>query len=363
MPPRQESGGIEFAALELRACWEKAGHEVTWVSSNIPRLKISPQPNSVRVFAGNFLQTTFGIDIPLITPFCIPSLRKQIAKHDLVITHSLTPGVSVLVMALAVWAKKPVVTTQHVPVIDLSSRWVNAFQKWILVRTAAWAVRKGVRLTFVSEVVRDWFQSEAKLPADRLHMTRVGINNHDFAYVPLHEKNHLRDQWSLSHEQTNLLFVGRFEDKKGLPLIRELAAARPDVHFTLRGHGSMDIDDWKLANVDVIGFVTPQELRSLYGAHDMLILPSFGEGWPAVVPQAMACGLPCMISPEAFEGYSQDAERFQIVERTLSAWKDAIHQFSSASPEDEPTRQKRSTYAHHTWSWERTAKRYLELLP
>ena len=34
-PPHM--GGIEFAAQSLKACWERDGHTVTWLTTDLPR--------------------------------------------------------------------------------------------------------------------------------------------------------------------------------------------------------------------------------------------------------------------------------------------------------------------------------------
>jgi glycosyltransferase involved in cell wall biosynthesis len=89
-----------------------------------------------------------------------------------------------------------------------------------------------------------------------------------------------------------LLFVGRFVEKKGLAALRELAIHRPDCEFVLVGGGPIDPSTWGLKNVTLLGRRTRQELARIYRACDGLILPSVGEGYPLVVQEALASGLP-----------------------------------------------------------------------
>jgi glycosyltransferase involved in cell wall biosynthesis len=90
-------------------------------------------------------------------------------------------------------------------------------------------------------------------------------------------------------------------------------------------------------------------------------MPSFGEGWPAVVPQAMACGLACLVSEETFTGYGRDRDRFLVAERTPEAVVAALTRCAEGL---EPLLQQRracSDYACRVWDWQRTARQYIDI--
>jgi glycosyltransferase involved in cell wall biosynthesis len=71
-----------------------------------------------------------------------------------------------------------------------------------------------------------------------------------------------------------------------------LAVWRPGWDIQLIGSGPLDPSLWALPNVHVLGRKSRAELSELYRAADALILPSVGEGFPLVVQEAMASGLP-----------------------------------------------------------------------
>lgn len=360
-PPRENSGGVEFAALELRKWWQAAGHSVTWASSDIPPGNpLAPSP-SVRIPAGNLLQERWAIDIPLFNPFHLPRLARAVREHDAVNCHSLAPGISVAVMVLALRQKKPTVVTQHVPLIDLSSKLANRFQQFILFQTARYCTRRGALLTFVSPKVCDWFVGHAGLNKEATRITPVGISQDDYFFVTDDQRRACQAKWKVPADAFNVLFIGRFEEKKGLGLLRQIAEKLPKVRFNLRGSGTIDARAWGLPNVAILPYVSNQELRELYGAHDLLILPSFGEGWPAVVPQAMACGLASLISQEAFSGYGRDPDMFLVRRRVLDEFVEAVQ--LAADGEIPLVRQRKalSDYAMRTWNWQTTAELYVKL--
>jgi glycosyltransferase involved in cell wall biosynthesis len=113
--------------------------------------------------------------------------------------------------------------------------------------------------------------------------------------------------------------------------------------------------------VRVLSFVSSTELRELYGAHDLFLMPSYGEGWPAVVPQAMICGLPCLVSQECFAGFNRDAEHFLVGPRTRGDMVGLMKTAQAQQPAFEQKRAALSAYAADTWDWQRTARIYAEL--
>ena len=94
------------------------------------------------------------------------------------------------------------------------------------------------------------------------------------------------------------LFVGRFVEKKGLHLIERLARRRPDLTFALAGWGPIDPTGWRLPNVHVLSDLQGETLVPLYQSSDVFVLPSVGEGWPLVLQEALACGLPVICGQE-----------------------------------------------------------------
>jgi len=105
----------------------------------------------------------------------------------------------------------------------------------------------------------------------------------------------------------HLLFVGRLAAVKGVPLLLEaLAQARqnlPDLRLTLVGDGpdrtalmaqtrAMNLGD----AVDFAGYRSQSEVAALLAYSDCLVLPSFAEGVPVVLMEAMAARLPVIAS-------------------------------------------------------------------
>ncbi|MDX1781083.1 MAG: glycosyltransferase, partial [Thalassovita sp.] len=102
---------------------------------------------------------------------------------------------------------------------------------------------------------------------------------------------------------SRLLFVGRMAAVKGLPVLFEaleqVIAARPNTRLTLIGDGpdrealEAEARQRGLAgHTDFLGYKSQAEVAEILQQVDALVLPSFAEGVPVVLMEAMAAGLP-----------------------------------------------------------------------
>jgi glycosyltransferase involved in cell wall biosynthesis len=91
------------------------------------------------------------------------------------------------------------------------------------------------------------------------------------------------------------IFVGRAEYTKGFDLLQEIIHRVPDTRFVLVG----DCPDLP-GNVAVRRRVPHEQMPFLYSAADFLLLPSRYEGFNLAVLEALACGLPILVSRAAY---------------------------------------------------------------
>jgi glycosyltransferase involved in cell wall biosynthesis len=96
------------------------------------------------------------------------------------------------------------------------------------------------------------------------------------------------------------LFVGKINLRKGVPfLIRAMSECKLPVSLTLVGGVDDELRPF-LKNyegkINILPPCTKTELRKQYQSHDILVLPSLGDSFGFVAMEAMACGLPVVVS-------------------------------------------------------------------
>ena len=108
-------------------------------------------------------------------------------------------------------------------------------------------------------------------------------------------------------DKANLLFVGRLVPYKGADMLIEAISKLPkeiqnQIKLTIVGDGSeitnlkAMVQEFGLENlVTFTGWIKQQETLEFYQKSDIFCFPSVREFGGAVVLEAMACGLPCIV--------------------------------------------------------------------
>lgn len=117
-----------------------------------------------------------------------------------------------------------------------------------------------------------------------------------------------RNQLKIPHDETVFLFCGKLEEKKHpLELIQAFHKAReanPAGHLLIVGDGVLrqECEDYIAKHnlpVTMAGFLNQSEITNAYYASDCIVLASdHGETWGLVVNEAMAAGLPAIVSDQ-----------------------------------------------------------------
>jgi glycosyltransferase involved in cell wall biosynthesis len=109
-----------------------------------------------------------------------------------------------------------------------------------------------------------------------------------------------------NNDTLKLLFVGSMSQRKGLADLFEalkLLKGEP-VSLSILGQPSMQMDFYRkqFAEFEYYPPCSNQKVRAIMKAHDALVLPSIVEGRALVQQEALSCGLPIIVSPNAGGG-------------------------------------------------------------
>ncbi len=326
-------------------------------SAAVSELTLLPMKN------WNFLERFCGVPWPVWGWKSLMRMRAAIRHADLVWLHDALYMGNIAAFRMAQTAKKPTVLTQHIGTIPYRNPLLRGLMRLgdrLFTRRMLTRARQTV---FISDRIAEAYHRQLifKTP---VMIVPNGVDPEVFSPAPAEQRWQLRARFALRDDQPILLFVGRFIEKKGLPVIRCLAELLPDWRFWLAGQGPIDPESWYQPNVHVFHDRSGASLAELYRAADFLILPSFGEGFPLVIQEAMACGLPVMCSPTTAAG-SLLARSFLLTatvdpsspERTAAIWAKRL----KAQREFLPLarlNQDLANAAHYFWSWPKIASCY-----
>ncbi len=159
-----------------------------------------------------------------------------------------------------------------------------------------WALDKKTEHSKFISCIGHFCTSQMMLYSDKAHwskfnIVRCGVDLKQFEFKTPERK------------ATKLVYVGRLSAEKGVPILFEslnlLKAQNIEVELTLLGDGEdraflenlakeMDVDD----RVIFGGFVDQETIANTLRASDIFVLPSFAEGIPVALMEAMAIGIP-----------------------------------------------------------------------
>lgn len=159
------------------------------------------------------------------------------------------------------------------------------------------------------------FYLQNGVDAARLFPTDYFVDNQRFQNqleLVRDQRAMIRARWNIPADHTCYLYVGKLEQKKRiLDLLAALGIARgrtPSIHLLVVGTGDLMAEAVRVTAegglpVTFAGFLNQTEISQAYAAADCLVLPSdYGETWGLVVNEAMASGLPAIVSDRVGSG-------------------------------------------------------------
>ena len=205
-----------------------------------------------------------------------------------------------------------------------------------------WLFRRVDKFLYIGEANRRLYL-ESGISEARLYRAPYAVDNHRFAVqaAALRDRRlEIRKQWSISEDAFCILFCGKFIPKKRpldvVAAVRELLKNRKirNVHLLFVGSGILGpqlreachvvfdaetpggFEEGRirgsvpgLPSASFAGFLNQTQISAAYIAADCLVLPSdYGETWGLVVNEALASGLPCLVSRAC--GCAEDLSTF-----------------------------------------------------
>jgi len=126
--------------------------------------------------------------------------------------------------------------------------------------------------------------ARAGVPASKVETIAMGVNADRFKML---DRSAARHALGLDELARIVLFVGRQSPAKGVEVLDRALARLDGVMCFATGRGST-----VSKRITSLGYLGPDELVQWLSAADVMCLPSFAEGMPVSILEALACGTP-----------------------------------------------------------------------
>ncbi|QJC53338.1 glycosyltransferase [Paenibacillus albicereus] len=301
-------GGPAKAGMEMSAALAARGHDVTIFTTNQDGDGVLEVPTD-RIIRKN------GVDVryfPVVqpkfwrtSPAMAAALKKEIPNFDIVHIHSLYLFHG---MAAGHYARKhgvPYIVRPHGtldPVMYARHRYRKKIMETLF-------EDRNIRL---ADALHYTTEEELLLAEPYVHgspgfVVPNGVNSSDYRELP--PKGTFRSRYKLLEGKKMLLFFSRINFKKGLDVLveafREIHRRHPDTVLVLTGpddeNYGQKVREWlKAASLSEFaiftGMLTGADKLAVLRDADLFLLPSYSENFGIAVVEAMACGVPVVIS-------------------------------------------------------------------
>jgi glycosyltransferase involved in cell wall biosynthesis len=369
-----EGGGPHKATPELCRALARLGHEVSLYTTNMSRQGVLNVPIDHPVVADGVTIRYFPIGRFRRWGFSWPlglALRADIASFDVVHIHSLY----LFHTFIAAWYCRknqvPYLIRPHGtldPFLRQKSRFKKAIYNLLIEKSN---LDHAAAIHYTTQEEMDLAHNALGIRAPGI-VVPEGVELGEYADLP--PRGTFRVHFPTIGNDFLILFLGRINFKKGLDLLAraygQIARQYSKVHLAIVGpdnEGYMrQVQAWLakecvLDRVTFTGMLLSRDKLAAFADADVFVLPSYTENFGLAVVEAMACGVPVVISnrvniwrevAQAEAGLIVNCDSGELAEALLKAMND---------PELKKMGEKGKRLVQDRYTWDRVAIQMLQV--
>jgi len=298
-------------------------------------------------------------------------INKFIVREEFDIVHVHFPFASSILVSLNKELRDKMVYTAHADEYRLG---LSKFLKPPLVvrifSPDLYLMKRVRKSVVLNEPLKEKLAKKG-IPGEKLEVIPNGVNVEDFN-VSKEEVERVRRKYGL--EGVIVMFAGTVTPRKGLLELMKAAELlnRKDVLFLIVGNLNLDRDyvqkvmeyaGIKGINAKFTGFVPYEDLKALYSACDVFVLPSFEEGHSIALIEAMASGKPLIgsnvggIPMQIKNGWNG----FLVEPGNVKQLAEKIRYLVENESERTQMGRNSKKFAENEFDWEKISEKYLKV--
>ena len=351
-------GGIETMIDAVATTLVRQGHEVTHIvaSSDQPARERARLYRLVTVPAINPFERLLGVPYAIFSPRLLRTMRSLLAGTDVFHGHGFLSQNATAGLHLARHHPHMArVLTEHVGHVPYTNPIIDGVEG-LAIRTIG---RRTASLAQTLVTYNSTVEQQLRLLVPQIPVIHIenGVDFDHYRPAREGERERLRAQLGWD-DRPRVVFVGRLVAKKGIDVAIAAAHAAGDLfQLVVVGPGKRPADH---PNVFPLGSLSPERVAEIYRASDAFLLPSRGEGFPLACQEAMASGLPVVLSDDApyrtiLAGAGRAAALVPAnVASVLEALREMLPVAAASGAEAR-------AFAQRRFSWDRTADEHVAL--
>ena len=245
-----------------------------------------------------------------ISPGLIPVAKRMVKNFDIIHLHDFYTFHNVVVGFFANKYKVPFVITPHGALDPVRRKQKNILKEIYINLWGQRLLRDAERIIVTAQAeVEQCLLGETE--RDKIEVVPNGVTLSEFQGLYSREK--IRKKYHLSRNDKVIVFLGQIHRVKGLDLLvkvfSRLAKENSRVKLLIIGPDSGYLPTLKdlikrkkipRNKIVFTGLLTGKEKFSLLASGDIFVYPSYSEGFAVAILEAMAAGLPVLITDKCY---------------------------------------------------------------
>lgn len=237
-------------------------------------------------------------------------------------------------------------------------------------RVVPWSVNRATHILADSKATREDLLTMWQVPGEKVTVLYSGVNEQ---FKPIEDEGVItaaRQKYGLD-DRPYVVAVGTVQPRKNYQMLirafRPVAMRLPHNLAFIGGKGWLDeamkseVEQQGLSErIEFTGFVSEEDLPALYCGASLLVFPSLYEGFGLPVLEAMACGLPCLVSNASSLPEVGGSAAFQLSPTDELKWSEAM-MWLLADKEKQVQMKEAGIKQAHSFSWNKAATELMQI--